>query len=104
METPQKANLNDFNQKYKFPMELFSQALIVQRRISGLETFSEYSERVRSELGNAYGANLILRRRSPWIEADYLGTSIRSVQRYMRSFPFSDSFLELVYKIQISQL
>ena len=104
METPQATNLNGFNKKYKFPIDLFSQSLVIVRKLDGVESFRDYSNRVRSELGAAYGANLILRHRSPWTEANYLGTSVRSVQRYIRDFPFSDTFLELVYKIQISQL
>lgn len=104
METSQTTNLNGFNKKYKFPLERISDSLRVQRTLSGLESYVDYRRRVRDEIGSAYGANLILRHRSPWIEADFLGISVRSVQRYMREFPFSDTFLELVYKIQISQL
>lgn len=104
METPQTTNLNGFNKKYKFPLELISSSLIVVRKIDGLESFNEFSRRVKSEVGAAYGANLILRRRSPWTEANFVGCSVRSIQRYMREFPFSETFLDLVYKIQISQL
>lgn len=104
METLQKANIDGFNKKYKFPMERVSESLSIVRLIDGYESLQQYKTRVRSELGALYASNSILRRRSSYIEAHSLGVSVRTIQRYFKEFPFSDQALDLLYHIQITQL
>lgn len=99
-----KANITDYDRKYKFPLERVSDSLRIVRLISGYETLQQYKTRVRAELGALYASTSILRRRTPYIEAHELGISIRSVQRYFREFPLSDQTLDLLYHIQITQV
>lgn len=99
-----KANITDYDRKYKFPLERVSESLRLVRLLGGPETLSQYKTRVRAELGALYASTSLLRRRTPYSEAVQLGVSIRTVQRYFREFPFSDQTLDLLYHIQITQL
>lgn len=104
MEQVPKANITDYDRKYKFDLTRISDSLRLEVRIDGPESLDMYKYRVRAELGSYYGATMILKRRNPYTESVALNCSVRSVQRYWKEFPLPDNVLEILYHIQITQL